>query len=251
MKKVESILKSTPLNFAHRGFSGKYPENTMLAFEKAYETGVDGIELDVQFTKDYELVIIHDSTVDRTTNGKGLVKELTLNEVRELNAASNSKGVFEKIPTLEEYAMWAADKKIVTNIELKTNIYEYPGIERETIALIKEYDLQGQVVLSSFNHYTIQRVKEIAPEMKCGLLTSDWLVNFGKYAMEMNVECVHPAFYTLKNKQVLQNIQEHHLEINTWTVNEEMHMKQLMEAGVTSIITNFPDKLSAVLAEQK
>lgn len=242
-------LETSVKNFAHRGFSGKYPENTMLAFEKAYEEGVDGIELDIQLTKDGEIVIIHDSKVNRTTNGRGYVKDKTLEEIRQLNAAQKFKGLNEKIPTLNEYLFWVADKDLTTNIEFKTDDFEYQGIEEKTIALVKEYHLQNRIIFSSFNHYTIQKVKDLAPEMTCGLLFSDWIVDFSKYASDMEVECAHPAFKMLKNKQLLHDLQDSPLAINAWTVNKEKQMRQLIDLGVTSIITNFPNKLNAVLQE--
>ena len=105
-------------NFAHRGFSGKYPENTMLAFKKALEAGADGIELDVQMTKDGQVVVIHDEKVDRTTNGTGLVRDYTLEELRKLDASyiyAGQMGV-NSIPTFEEYCEWVAGTDLVTNI---------------------------------------------------------------------------------------------------------------------------------------
>ena len=240
-----------PLNFAHRGFSGKYPENTMLAFQKAFEVGIDGIELDVQLTKDQELVIIHDSSVNRTTDGNGYIKDLTLSEIRQLNAAKNFNELSTKepIPTLEEYLSWVTDKKLITNIELKTNIFEYPGIEEKVIDLVQKYDLAETIIFSSFNHYTIQRIKEKDSSLRCGLLSADWIVDFGKYTRDLGVECVHPGFFMLQNAAVLKNLKDNHLEINTWTVNQEEHMRPMIEAGVTSIITNYPDVLKAVLNE--
>ncbi|MFL2105739.1 glycerophosphodiester phosphodiesterase [Desemzia sp. FAM 23991] len=240
-----------PLNFAHRGFSGKYPENTMLAFQKAFEIGIDGIELDIQLTKDQELVVIHDTTVNRTTNGKGYVKDMTLNDIRQLNAANKFTNISKKelIPTLEEYLEWARDKQLVTNIELKTNVFEYPGIEEKVVDLVQKYNVKDSILFSSFNHYTIQKIKELDPKLKCGLLSADWIVDFGKYTRDLGVECVHPGFFMLQNSSVLENIKDNHLEINTWTVNQEEHMRPLIEAGVTSIITNYPNLLKAVLNE--
>ena len=120
-------------NFAHRGFSGKYPENTLLAFEKAIEAQADGIELDVQLTKDGEIVIIHDETIDRTTNGKGLVADYIYEELEKFDASYIYTGQFgfNKIPTLREYFNLIKDTNIVTNIELKTGINEYQGIEEK------------------------------------------------------------------------------------------------------------------------
>ena len=107
--------------YAHRGYSGKYPENTMLAFKEAEKTGCYGIELDVQLTKDGEVVIIHDERVDRTTDGTGWVRDFTLKELKKLNAAAawNGKYGFEPIPTMEEYCQWVKDTNLVTNIEIK------------------------------------------------------------------------------------------------------------------------------------
>ena len=153
--------------FAHRGFSGKYPENTMLAFEKAVEIGVDGIEMDVHLTKDNELVIIHDENIRRTCNGEGLVRDMTLEELRKYDASATYVGVYgvNPIPTLREYFELVKDTDIITNIELKTGIFEYPTIEKRVIDMIYEYGLQDKIILSSFNHFTVKRCEEIAPEI--------------------------------------------------------------------------------------
>ena len=110
--------------YAHRGYSGFYPENTMLAFQKAWEAGSDGIELDVQLTKDGELVVIHDETLDRTTDHTGRVCDYTLEELKTCNAAAKSSyaNTFMTIPTFEEYCAWAATTNLVTNIEIKSSV---------------------------------------------------------------------------------------------------------------------------------
>ena len=118
-------------NFAHRGFSGKYPENTLLAFSKAIEEGVDGIENDVHLTKDGVLVVMHDELVDRTTNGKGYIKDKTYEELSQLDASYIFKEYGpQKVPTLREYLELVKDTDIITNIELKTGVFEYTGIEQ-------------------------------------------------------------------------------------------------------------------------
>ena len=149
-------------NFAHRGFSGKYSENTMLAFQKAIEVGADGIELDVQLTKDGELVIIHDETIDRTTDGKGYVVDYTYEELSKFDASYIYRGKFgfNKIPTLKEYFELVKDLDFITNIELKTGINEYLGIEEKVYQIIKEYKLEKKVIISSFNHFSILRMKK-------------------------------------------------------------------------------------------
>ena len=124
-------------NFAHRGFSGKYPENTLLAFSKAIEEGVDGIENDVHLTKDGVLVVMHDELVDRTTNGKGYIKDKTYEELAQLDASYIFKEYGpQKVPTLREYLELVKDTDIITNIELKTGVFEYPGIEQKVLSLI-------------------------------------------------------------------------------------------------------------------
>ena len=146
--------------FAHRGYSGKYPENTMLAFREAEKTGADGIELDVQLTKDGEIVIIHDETLERTTTGTGWVKDHTLAELKALDASIIKGTAYspERIPTLEEYCRWVKDTKLVTNIELKTSIVYYPEIEEKTAEMVKAFGLEDRMIFSSFNHLSIVRM---------------------------------------------------------------------------------------------
>lgn len=228
--------------FAHRGFSGKYPENTMLAFEKAIEAGADGIELDVQFTKDKEIVIIHDETIDRTTNGNGEVVSYTYEELEKFDASyiyAGKMGI-NKIPTLREYFELVKDKNIVTNIELKTGINEYLGIEEKVYEMIKEFNLQDKVIISSFNHYSVMRMKKIAPELKYGFLSETWIIEAGKYVESFGVECYHPHFKNL-TKEIVKEIKSHNIMINTFTVNKEEDMKDMYEKEIDIIISNFPD----------
>ena len=206
-------------NFAHRGFSGKYPENTMLAFEKAIEAGADGIENDVHLTRDGEVVVIHDERVDRTTDGTGFVKDFTYEELMKLDASYTFKeyGV-QHIPTLREYMELVKDKDIITNIELKTGVFEYPGIEKNVYDMIMEYGLKDRMIISSFNHYSILRMKALDPTIKCGLLEESWLINAGAYVASTGVECYHPMYKNM-TPEVVAEIKSRGLEINTWTVN--------------------------------
>ena len=238
--------------FAHRGFSGKYPENTMIAFEKAIEIGVDGIELDVHLTKDNELVIIHDEDVKRTTNGEGLVKDMTLEELRKLDASAKFVGQYgiNPIPTLREYFELVKDTNIITNIELKTSVYEYHTIEKRTIDMIREFGLEDKIIFSSFNHFTVKRCEELAPEIKRGFLTGDWLVDFGKYTAERNVQCCHPWFGSL-SQEVVDEMHAAGCEINTWTVNDENEVRRLYDLGIDAVITNFPDMAKRVIENTK
>ncbi len=239
-------------NFAHRGFSGKFPENTLLAFEKAIEAGADGAELDVQLTKDGEVVIIHDETIDRTTNGKGYVVDYTYEELSKFDASYIYTGKlgFNKIPTLREYFELVKNLDFMTNIELKTGINEYLGIEEKVYNLIKEYKLEKRVIISSFNHFSVLRMKKIAPELKYGFLSEDWIINAGAYTASHGVECYHPRFNNLI-PEVVKELKENGLEINTWTVNKEEDIKDLINKKVDILIGNFPDLTRKIINENK
>lgn len=239
-------------NFAHRGFSGCYPENTMLAFQKAIEAeGCDGIELDVHLIKDGELVIIHDEKIDRTcVIGTGFVKDYTYEELKQFDVSYRFAGQCEPqhIPTLREYFELVKDKEIVTNIELKTGIFEYTGIEAKVLELIQEYDLKEKIIISSFNHETVLRMKAMCPDMKCGLLTESWLIKPGQYVKACGVECYHPLYLSL-SEEVMAEVKSHGVEINTWTVNEEADIRAMLEMGVDTVIGNYPDRVTKVRRE--
>ncbi len=176
--------------FAHRGFSGVYPENTMLAFEKALEVGCTAIELDVHFSKDGSLVIIHDETLDRTTDATGFVRDFTLAELQKVNAGTNE--VFQTIPSLDTYCSWAKNHGIFTNIEIKTDRYYYQGIEQATLDLLKKYDLADQCLISSFNHGSVIRMKQLDSSIKCAFLVDvKGLGAAGSYCASFGVEYYH------------------------------------------------------------
>lgn len=239
-------------NFAHRGFSGKYPENTMLAFRKAVEAGADGIELDVQLTKDGEVVIIHDETIDRTTDGKGYVSDYTYEELSRFDASYIYKGKteFNKIPTLREYLEMIKDTDLVTNIELKTGVKEYLGIEDKVWELIKEFKLEERVIISSFNHFSVMRMRELAPNLKYGLLSETWIIDAGKYTYDLGIACYHPIQWNL-TPEVIKEVKRYGIEINTWTVNTEDRIRYMIENGIDIIIGNFPDLTKKILKEYK
>ena len=180
--------------YAHRGYSGRYPENTMLSFQKAAETGCDGIELDVQLTRDGTVVVIHDEAVDRTTDGTGLVKDYTFEELRKLDAGTIKGGRygFCPVPSFEEYCEWASQYGFMTNVEIKTGVYYYEHIEEKTLEIIKKYHLEDRVMFSSFNHLSLERLKELAPDIPRGaLLEHAGLGNAGYYCRRCGYACYH------------------------------------------------------------
>lgn len=230
-------------NFAHRGFSARYPENTMLAFQKAAETGCNGIELDIHLTADRQIVILHDEEVDRTTNGHGLVKDMTLAELQALDA-----GRGEKIPTLGEYLDFVAGTRLLTNIELKNSIFWYEGMEAMVIDMLRRRGLQNRVLFSSFNHYSMARCKELAPEIDCGLLTWDWIIDAGAYARRCGMNALHPEYHNV-TPAIADEIHINGIEINAYTVNDRAEIERLLGLGVSGIITNDPELLCRVIQE--
>lgn len=240
------------LNLAHRGFSGKYPENTMLAFAKAIEAGCDGIELDVQISKDGELVIIHDEKLKRTTKQSGFVWEYTLAELKALDASGRFRGQFGKneIPSLREYFELVKDKDIITNLELKNGKHPYPGIERQVLSMVDEYGLRNRLLVSSFNHYSALRFKELAPEVPCGLLEESWVVGMPEYAKRLGADFVHPTRHAV-TEDFIREAAQCDIGINTWTVNEVKDIRYFMEQGIHGIIGNYPERVLAVKSQME
>lgn len=238
--------------FAHRGFSGYYPENTMLAFAKtAEETKADGIELDVQLTRDGELVIMHDETLDRTTNGSGFLKDYTLAQLKELSVGVNVKGFFPRqtIPTVREFFDFLKGTSLITNIELKTGVFPYEGIEEKLLNLVSEYGLEEQIWYSSFNHYTIARIQKINPEAQCGLLMDTWLRNVGAYAAGCHAATVNACSAFCCMPGIPDELHTYGIGMQAWTPNDADLMRRLIANNVDSLITNFPDIAAKVIAE--
>jgi len=214
----------------------------MLAFRKAVETGCYGIEMDVQLTKDGEVVIIHDELIDRTTDGKGAVKSYTLAELKKFNAAAVWDGVhgFCEIPTLREYCEWVKDLDIVTNIEIKSGVFYYEEQEEKTLALVREYGLEKKVIFSSFNHSSITLLRRLAPEIPCGALVEhEGLGNAGYYCAKYGYQYYHPGFKGL-TEEVVKNCRENNIPLNVWTVNDMGTLEQLYDWGCEGVISNYP-----------
>lgn len=237
-------------NYAHRGFSGRYPENTMLAFQKALEAGCEGIEFDVHLTKDGKLVIIHDEAIDRTSNRHGLVKDMTYEELCQVDFSYRWAGQvpFQKIPTLEEYFELVKDRNILSNIELKTGVYEYPGIEQAVYDLILKYHLMDRVIVSSFNHHSVMRMKQIDSRIPCGFLAETWILDAASYIEDHEVEAYHPQFHMLTDEETAA-MKLHGRKINTWTVNEPEDIQHMIDLQVDGIIGNYPDRVKKLLEE--
>ena len=236
--------------FAHRGASQYAPENTLEAFRLAMEQGAEGIELDVHLSADGELVVIHDETLERTTNGKGLVKDHTLAQLQALRADNHMEG-FEAahIPTLRQVLELVRPGDMQVNIELKTGILWHEGIEEKTLELVKELGMQDRVVYSSFNHYSIEEVRRLDPTAETAYLFSDVIFEVEKYAARRGVKGLHPALWHVKMADFLTDYLQSGLVVRVWTVNRPEDMRLLMERGVDAVITNDPALALQVRAE--
>ena len=231
--------------YAHRGASGwdtKYaPENTMPAFEKAIEMGADGIELDVQLTKDGVIVICHDERIDRTSDGIGWLKDYTLKELREFSFSKTHPEYGDiKIPTLREFLEFMAPTGRGLNIELKTGVIYYDGLEEKTAAMVEEFGMNDRVIYSSFNHYSLKLLKHIVPKARIGLLMGQNFVDVPGYTTMMQAEAVHPNYQHI-DKEYIDNCHANGLKVNTWTVDPLVELKRFCEYGVDIIITDCPD----------
>ncbi|MDD6450498.1 MAG: glycerophosphodiester phosphodiesterase [Lachnospiraceae bacterium] len=248
--------------WAHRGASSYAPENTLASFEEAVNRKADGVELDVQLTKDGEIVVIHDETVDRTTDGSGWVKDFTLEELRKLDASYQNlmqggevvkkAKLFDsyesiQIPTMREVFELLKPTGLTINIELKTGIVFYPGLEEKILKLTEECGMEDRVLYSSFNHYTIEKIHSLKPDAKVGFLYADGTIDMPSYGKVHGVNALHPALYNIQFPGFMEDCKKQGLEVNVWTVNKEEYVAMCVKAGVDAVITNDPDMARQVI----
>jgi glycerophosphoryl diester phosphodiesterase len=238
------------LNIAHRGASAAAPANTLAAFEKAIELGADGIELDVQLSADGVPVVVHDATVDATTDGSGRVAEMTLAQLKQLDAGSWFDPAFasERIPTLKE-VLETMGSRLLLNIELKSTSPCDGGLEKAIVAQVRHHRLDERVFFSSFNPFSLRRIKRIAPHIPVGLLYVPSLP-LPLYQVLLTAlvphEACHPGYATVDVRYVAW-AQRRGYRVNVWTVDDPDEMRRLIRLGVDGIITNVPDVLRHVL----
>lgn len=229
---------------AHRGASKYAPENTIASFKKAVELGSDGIELDVQLSSDGHIVVIHDEKLERTSNGKGFVKDKTLEELRALDFGSWFSPEFkgQVIPTLTEVMELLQDWEGLLNIEIKSGPIIYPDIEEKVVNLINKFSkkYKNRIIISSFNHYSLVKVKKIDSDIKTGILYVAGFYEPWTYAKKLDAYAIHPLFYNMIPEVVLGCL-NNGISINTYTVDNPDMIKKISGMGVPGIITNVPD----------
>lgn len=224
------------IKLAHRGYSALYPENTMEAFVKAYEKGFDGVETDVHMSKDGELVLIHDEKINRTSTGKGYVKDLTLEELRQYNFNYKFFGK-HSIVTLRELLAFIKDKDFKVNIELKTDVIHYEDIEQKVYQLVKEYGVEKQIYYSSFYLPSVLKIKEIDKDAYVGYLMENKYKKKYNELIENHVLAFHPR-YNYLNKERMEQLKSQNIVVATWTVPSFKKYMRLKELGVDIIISN-------------
>jgi glycerophosphoryl diester phosphodiesterase len=222
----------------------------MAAFEKAVEFGADAIELDTHLSADGVPVVIHDFTVDGTTDGSGRVQEMTLDQLHRLDAGSHFGAAFagERIPILEE-VLKAFGNRLLINIELKSISPRDNGLERAVIALVEQHGLESRVLFSSFNPFSLRRAKKIAPHIQVGLLYAPNLpipLSRAWLAPLFLHEARHPE-HTMVDAHYMARARRRGHRVNAWTVDDPDEMRRLIGLGVSGIITNVPDVLRKTL----
>ncbi|MCA0970177.1 glycerophosphodiester phosphodiesterase [Halobacillus litoralis] len=233
-------MKNT-LIFAHRGASKLAPENTMPAFELAQASGAEGIETDVQLTKDNIPVLIHDENLRRTTNGTGFVQDYTYDELSRLDAGSWFSSEFSNTPivTLDEFLRWFKEQKMLLNIELKTNVIEYKHIESIVYENLKNRQVLDRTVISSFNADSLVRMHEINPAVRTAFLTSTNRRDLVKYAQSFGANDLHVK-HRILDKKLVKQCHRQNMDLRVYTVNRTGMMKKCYKLGVDAIFTDVP-----------
>ena len=226
----------------HRGAAGTFPENTMVSFKACEKFRADGIELDVQLTSDGEIVVIHDETINRTSNGKGYVKDFTLSQLKQFDFSNKFKNKvgFCEIPTLKEVFDWAQSNDFSINIELKNDKFTYHGLEERVINLIRQYEMEKRVILSSFNHKSMFKIHLMAPDLETAVLYYKKKNEPWKLAEEFKAKAIHPNYKSITDEQIIETL-KHQIAVRPYTVNDPEIMKRLIALNCTAIITDFPE----------
>ncbi|HEY6419900.1 MAG TPA: glycerophosphodiester phosphodiesterase family protein [Candidatus Binataceae bacterium] len=232
------------MNIAHRGASGAFPENTLAAFLAAIEAGAAMCELDVQLTIDGAVVVIHDDTVDRTTDGSGEVAAMTLAQIKRLDAAAKFKSGAhpgERIPTLDEVFAAVAGRCGI-NVELKAG-----GLERKVAEIMRVRDVIANSMVSSFEWEWLRTMRAIAPEIRIGLLAEENPTQLLMNAVSMRAHAINPRS-DMVNAALCDAAHQRGLKLYTWTVDNPDKMRALIADGVDGIMTNYPERLQTVLS---
>ena len=234
-----------PEIWAHRGASFFAPENTLPAFSLAADMGADGVEFDIQLTKDGEIVVIHDEKVDRTTDGQGYVKDFSLAEIKKLNAAKS--GGFVEIPTLTEVFELLRPTTLRINVEFKTGIVYYDSIEEKAFALAEKFGLVDRILWSSFNHYSCQKVKELSELADIALLSASGIFVTAEQCKSLGASAMHPNIRQLHHPRLVEDCDLRGVKLRVWTVDKPDDFRLAIQQKVDGIFTNRIDMAKEAL----
>jgi glycerophosphoryl diester phosphodiesterase len=235
---------SKPRIFAHRGFSSRFPENTLLAFEQAAVAGADGVEFDIHLAADGVPVVVHDLPLGRTVKGAGLVGAFTAAQLAAMDAGTWKSPEFTGVgvPSLRDVFEWARGNQLLMNVEIKSGVQAYAGLEQAVVDLVREFGYGERVIVSAFDHYSLQRVHQLEPRIETAILIAgtlvapwDYLAGFGARAVHFHMACPIPA-------QDIAELQKRGIRLRAWTVNEAAHLQHFLDLGIDAIITDHPER---------
>ena len=245
--KRPDLERKTPYIVGHRGAKAHSPENTLLSFKTGAALGADFVECDVHLSLDGEVIVIHDSTTERTTHKKGFISQMTLTEIQCLDA-----GKGEKIPTLAELLDWLkGEKNLKIAVEIKEGIQTYPKIIEKTVQLILERDLLERVVLISFDESTIFQSKQSYPNLAAGILYYHPAPDFNpvQWALKLGADVIGPCIDDLSH-EVVKSAHRHDLGVFTWTANSAPQIRKAIDMGADAIASDAPDRIRQFLDRQ-
>lgn len=249
---MEKSLNGRTLVWAHRGASAYAPENTLPAFALAAEMKVDGIELDVHLSKDGEIIVCHNDTINDTSDKQGKIREMTLAEIKEANFAYRygntkfeEKYGFVPAPTLDEVYELMKPTGLTVNVEIKG---DGDDLVERCVEVAKNAGMSDRVYYSSFDFVALTKVLKLAPEASCAPLYSQRIAMISEYAQLVGFKAIHPAFgYIYTYPDTVRLCHEKGIRVNPWTVDGEADMERLAKMGVDALITDLPDVARKVL----
>ncbi len=223
-----------PLIFAHRGANSFAPENSLKAFEEALRLGCDGVEMDLRYTASGDIIVHHDKGLYRMTGKRGNVQQLSLSQIRELCLQQN---INCQVPTFQE-ALELLRNKVLINLDVKKESMKENGFEEKIIQVLRDFNLQENIIISSFNPQVVKRINSLAPRLRLGFIfrkRNHKMMNNGTF-----LESMH-AYHRILSKRYAQNLQQRGYKVYAWTVDSEKGMRRMLKKGVNGIITNRPE----------
>ncbi len=247
MLEKEAALTGKVLAIGHRGALGHAPENTIVSLEKGLELGCDLVEIDIHMTRDGELVVMHDADVSRTTDGHGHIVDMTLAEIKQLDASVRWAPHYrnERVPTLAEVLAWAVGR-IELCIEVKGDPLVYPGTEEKLVALLRQYDMVEKSVIISFHHTSIRRVKELEPAATTGALLVAGVADPVAVARAALADSLRPNKEHITPEAVRQ-LHDAGLACHAWVINDEETLDRYVQMGIDSFGVDYPDRVRPYL----